>query len=181
MQAMGNSTAEGCQKMSYPRIFSPEIRTAKQAVFPNRMFHIPISPIHPSRALSTRRCFFDPVPRSPRISYASTRPWFSAMSFGCNLRADAKNSHARKEPFAAAERPDRAYPANRDDGDGNGNPGHALPDERYAPEWYPGHESGASRPISTHRWIRRRGRCRRRSRKRSLQAIPTMSFDWPWY
>ena len=167
--------------MSYPRIFSPEIRTATQAICPNRMFRIPIPPIHPSRVLSTRRCFFDPVPRSPRISCASTRPWFWAMSSGCNLRADAKNSHARKEPFAAEERSDRAYPANRGDGDGNGNPRHALPDERYVPEWYPCHESGASGPISMHRWARRRGLCQRRSRKRSLQAIPTVSLGWPWY
>ena len=167
--------------MSYPQIFSPEIRTAEQAVCSNRMFRIPIPPIHPSRVLSTRRCFFDPAPRSPRISCASTRPWFSAMSFGRNLRVGAKNSHVRKELFAAAERSNRACPANRDDGGGNGNPGHALPDERYAPEWYPCHESGASGPISMHRWARRRGRCQSRSWKQSLQTMPTVPLYWPWY
>ena len=176
-QAGCNSPADGCKKMLCRRFFSPETRTTRQAICPNRMFRTPTPPIHPNRVLSIRRCFFYPAPRSPRIFCASTRPWFLATSFCHNLRADAKNSHARKEPSAAAERSDRAYPASRGDGDGNGNPRHALPDERNAPEWCPCHESGASEPTSICRRVRRRGRCRRRSRKRPLQAMPTVSLD----
>ena len=163
------------------RIFSPEIRTARQAISPNRMFHIPIPPAPPSRALSTRQRFCDPVPRSLRIFCASKRPAFLATSFCGNLHADAKNNHARKESFSDAERLDRAYPASRDDEDGNGSPRRAPLDERNAPVWCPCHESGASMPTSIGRQARRIEHHPRRSRKRPLHVAPIVSPGWTRY
>ena len=89
----------GPVEMFRHRIFSPEIRTARQAISPNRMFHIPIPPAPPSRALSTRQRFCDPVPRSLRISCASKRPASLATSFCGNPSCRCQKQPCTKRIF----------------------------------------------------------------------------------